>query len=172
MTGDYTVTQNGNTYLLSTSAPYALVNANGVFLVHWNSGGAAISGYSARTSVVEGVAAGLDGSTYFAGASGTLSTTVPTTGTANYLGMYGFVVNGVDLDGPLSLTADFGAGTLFDTSAGIAVNGTISGADIGGDVIIGGETGTLVGGFYVDGLTNLVAGAVVGPNMAGIFKAH
>ncbi len=75
-------------------------------------------------------------------------------------------MNCVDSHGPLALTADFAAGTLTDTTACIDVNGTITGGSrINGTVTIGGEIGTLTGGFYA-------RVTVTGANMAGIIVAN
>ena len=184
---DYSVTQDGVTHVLPNSAPRQTQTSTNfasdfTSLRVWASdragttGFANLSGFAAavgeQSTGAGAIAAGLDNGTYFAGASGPLSSTVPVTGTANYTGVYGFVVNGIDQLGDIALTADFDAGTLVDTSAGIDVNGTISGATIGGTVTVNGETGTLKGGIYNGFATTSVGGAAVGPNMAGIFIAR
>ncbi len=166
---DYTVIHGGVTHALLASDPRSIVN-DGVTVWNWTGAGGGVKGYGRSTNIGTAVAAGYDGSTYFAGISGPLSSRIASSGTASYTGGYGFVVNGVDSHGPLALTADFAAGTLTDTTAGIDVNGSITGGSrINGTVTIGGEIGTLTGGFYAH---VTVAGAVVGANMAGIIVAN
>ena len=167
---DYTVTQDGVTHTLSATATRSLVTHNGVTLFQWASGGAAASGFARSPGDDAVVAGGLNNGTYFAGTSGTLSTTVPTLGSANYTGAYAFVVNGIDQHGPLALTANFDTGSIVDTSAGIEVLATITEANINGTVTIGGETGILKGGFY--GVGSDLAGAARGNNMAGILSTR
>ncbi len=176
-TFDYTVSQNGVDHTLSASVTRGAKIYNGVSFWIWASGGAAPSG--SATGFVAPVdyylAAGLDGSTYFAGISGPTNFTPPVSGTAALTGAYAFVVNGVDLNGPLTLAANFGSGVVFDTSTGIAVNATISGSSIAGTVDIAGETGTLEGGFFTNaGSPNGydLVGVALGANMAGFISVH
>ncbi len=169
-TGDYTVTQNGATHTLSASALRAGISHNGVSLWQWASSGATPSGFARSTGDDASLAAGLDNGTYFAGISGTLSTRVAIGGSANYSGAYAFVVNGIDQHGPIALTANFDTGSIVDTTTGIEVLATITGANINGTVSLGGETGTLKGGFY--GVGSDLAGAAIGANMAGIISVR
>ena len=92
-------------------------------------------------------------------------------------GLYAFVVNGADASGSLALTADFGNGTITDTTAGITVNGNIWGAGVTGTVDIGGETSALKAGFYTKPLSAtyphsyVLDGVALGANMAGVIRA-
>jgi len=168
---EYTVTQGGATHVLSYTAANTPVEGN--TMSYWASTGSGISGFATGNTLAgnTSLAAGLDNGTYFAGISGTLTGVVLTSGVATYAGRYGFVVNGVDQHGPLALMANFATGIIADTTPGITVNGTISGANIGGDVTINGETGTIKGGFY--GFTGgYLAAVAVGPNMAGVMTAQ
>lgn len=172
LAGDYTVTQDGATYTFLAADTPATVSAFGTILKKWSGAGGGPTGYAAVPGTGTVIAAGLENGTYFAGASGTLAT--PQTGTARYAGLYGVVVNGSATQGNLNLTADFGAGTLLDSSPLIDVNGTISGSTITGTVTFGGETGTLAGGVYqgfAAGST-VIAGAAVGANMAAVISAN
>lgn len=168
----YTVTQGGTLYTLSPAGPRSLGTEGSMTFWNWGSSGTLTSGFAFSAGSDYTVAAGLDNDTYFAGVSGTLSGAVPVGSTANLTGGYAFVVNGVDQTGTLAITADFGAGTIVDTSAGIDLNGTISGGNISGTVIVGGETGNLDGGFYIRGAGYRLVGAAVGENMAGILSAQ
>jgi hypothetical protein len=174
-TNDYSVTQDGTTYTLSASAPRVVEVQGSMHFYNWSPSGTITSGFafSSTPPTNYAVAAGLNNGTYFAGVSGTLSGVVPAAGTANLTGGYAFVVNGTDHTGLLAITADFGAGTIVDTSAGIDVNGTISSGNISGSVVVGGESGNLSGGLYDSGLGGyLLVGAAVGTNMAGILSVR
>jgi hypothetical protein len=172
-TASYVVTQDGKTYTLPNSALHAFASQGSMSYYRWLPSGSFTSGFSLLTTQGNHAVAGLEGGTYFAGVSGTLSGVVPTGGTANLTGGYAFVVNGVDQTGPLAITANFGTGVIADTSAGIDVNGTISGGNISGTVLVGGETGNLGGGFYDIGAGGYrLVGAAVGANMAGILAAQ
>ena len=175
----YRVTQDGVDHVLSGPGFTYSTFTNDVSFKTWSSSPTAtISGSGMGTLLTNFVvAAGLDGSTYFAGISGTRNGAYPSSGTGAFLGRYAFVVNGVDYNGPIDLTADFGAGTIVDSSAGIDVNATISGHDVTGSVLIAGETSTLDGGFYHAPSTLAhpkgyeFAGVALGTNMAGVIVA-
>ena len=169
---DYTVTQGGTAHTLSASAPRAVESQGSMTYYNWSPSGTLTSGFAFSNTPNYIVAAGLDNGTYFAGVSGTVSTTLPVGGNASLTGGYAFVVNGADRTGTLTIMADFGAGTIADTSAGIDVNGTISSGNISGTVIVGGETGSLDGGLYLNGAGYRLVGAAVGTNMAGILSAQ
>lgn len=169
---DYTVTQGGAAHTLSASAPRAIENQGSMLFYNWSPSGTLTSGFAFSSNPDYIVAAGLDNGTYFAGVSGTVSAALPVGGTASLTGGYAFVVNGADQTGTLAITADFGAGTIADTSTGIDVNGTISSGNISGTVVIGGETGSLGGGIYQNGAGYRLVGAAVGANMAGILSAQ
>ncbi len=169
---DYTVTLNGATYTLSSSAPRVSSSEGSMAYWNWSTSGTLTSGFAFSSNPDYAVAAGLDSGTYFAGVSGNLSGAIPVGGEAFLSGGYAFVVNGVDQTGTMSITADFGAGTIVDTSAGIDIIGTISGGNISGTVIVAGEAGDLAGGFYIRGVEYRLVGAAVGANMAGIISAQ
>ncbi len=174
----YTVTQNGVDHSLPlTASATTRITHNGIHVTNWASGSGAVSGSAGPSSSVHTYAAGLDNGTYFAGISGFPNATIPTTGTASLTGLYAFVVNGVDQNGPLALTADFGSGTITDTSPGITVNGNFFGAGVTGTVDIGGETSALKAGFFTKPVNVTypngyeLEGVALGNNMAGVIVA-
>ena len=172
---NYTVTQNGVNHVIPTASSTGFAQHGGVTLRIYGTG--SIQGIAASSSGtgIHTLAAGLDSGTYFAGISGTPDYAVPSSSTATYTGLYELVVNGTIKFGSLDLTADFGAGTIDDTTPGITVMGTISGSDVTGSVYYGGETGALKGGFYTNSVTptgQLLDGVVLGSNMAGVISLH
>ena len=170
--GNYTVTQDGTNYTLSSGSPKVDDSEGSMRFWNWSASGTLTSGFSFSSNPDYAVAAGLDNGTYFAGVSGIVSSAIPAGGVSSLTGGYAFVVNGVDHTGPLAITADFGAGTIVDTSAGIDLSGTISGGNISGTVTVAGETGTLAGGLYNFTTGYRLVGAGVGANMAGILSAQ
>ncbi len=171
----YTVTQNGVNHVLPTASSTGLLSHGGVTLRTYTTGATQGTAASFGGTGIHTFAAGLDSGTYFAGISGTPDYAVPSSSTTSLTGIYSFIVNGASKVGSLNLTADFGAGTIDDTSPGITVMGTISGSNVTGSVYIGGETAALKGGFYTNGTTPsgyLLDGVALGSNMAGVISLH
>ena len=172
-----TVAQNGSNHALSVTPGFTHTAYNGLSVTTWPSTTFTTSG-SGIVGSDHVFAAGLDNGTYFAGISGNPTAGVPSGGTASLTGLYAFVVNGADASGPLALTADFGNGTLTDTTAGITVNGRIWGSGVTGTVDIGGETSALKAGFYTTPVSAtyphgyVLDGVALGSNMAGVISLH
>jgi hypothetical protein len=129
----------------------------------------------------------------FAGINGTLSTTVPTTGSATaYTGEFGVIyTNGSTTPlahGAFTTTVNFNAGTLTGTGtdttgtlgslgAQLTVNGNLQGAQFNGTAtftatgLVGSGTNVPVtGGFY--GAGNTVAGIVQNADITGVFYGN
>ncbi|MEE9453325.1 MAG: hypothetical protein V3V13_02940 [Paracoccaceae bacterium] len=105
----------------------------------------------------------------------------PAAGTAAMAGTYQVArITGISLNGnlltgtpvpavsaPITLTADFGAGTLAGSSPFLTVNGTFSGETLGGSVVYRGLNGSLtglvgsdraIGAFHGNNATDIYAG--------------
>jgi len=129
-------------------------------------------------------AVGVGSNSDFYGYAGIVPTTTvsvpPTAGSATWSGTYKLAqITGIELPagglqgytvektGAISLTADFTAGTLIGSGAGLTVNGTFSGSDLSGDASYGGLNGALtgkvgttgaVGAFHGNSGTDIYAG--------------
>lgn len=118
--------------------------------------------------------AGRQNGVYFAGQSG-LGYKPPTTGTGSLGGLYYVVDDSGAVNGSVSFSANFGAGTITGTGGtganALAANGAILGASVTGTVTYKGSTGNWAGTFHNPGTTTLnleLLSAFAGPDFAGV----
>ncbi|MEM8691564.1 MAG: hypothetical protein AAGG57_06725 [Pseudomonadota bacterium] len=117
-------------------------------------------------------------STRFRGVAGILPASdpgaVPTTATATYDAQYDLTYVGNDVDrqsGNIALNADFNAGTVTGNAGGFAVNGTVTGTDLGGTASYRGVQADMrgvigdrrvVGAFAGENANALLVGGLIG----------
>ena len=180
--GDYAIEANSTSYDLGT--PVITVNDdyrfNGAFGNATFTYGAVARGYSKAD--VDAMGGMLSDGTAFSGVTGTAATSLPSTGTATYLGRFSMVYESATpgvlsaTSGGMSLTADFDAMTVVGNpspAAALSVSGAITGSTFAGTASCNystcSATVAMEGGFYG---ANGVAGAFAGTGLAGAFYAE
>ncbi len=169
LAGDYTVTQNGQTYTLNN---FTTPTINGVRLNRLRTGSTGFEtayGFSNPDVTVIG---GMANGTYISGLTGTQTSGLGTARTLNLTGIYGVNSSGNTEFGAISLTANLVASKLTGSSVSVNVDANITGASISGTMSYNGTAGTLRGGFYGNTTAPTVAATVTGTNLAGILVAN
>jgi hypothetical protein len=184
--GNYSVTQNGTTRALG---PF-FGSTTGAFIYTSSPSFRNTIYDTADTLAIVGLDKTAPHAT-FASIGGTLSTTVPTTGTGTYSGYFtmnyfkGGTTNSLyDAAGAFTTNVDFNAGTLTGTGTGgitsagasLTVSGNLQGAEFNGTAnftapdLVGTSTNVPVtGGFYG---ANTVVGIVQNADIAGVFYGN
>ena len=168
--GEYIVVQDGTTHTLETVSN-ATSNGVSIDLLRVGAAGAGTA-YGFSNADVTAVGGQADG-TFITGLSGTQTVGLPTSGTLDLTGRFGFYDGSAQESGEMNLTANFGAGTFAGSGTfGSSVSGTISGTNITGTFNRLGSTGTLNGGFYGSAAAPTMAATITGANLAGILVVN
>jgi hypothetical protein len=185
--GNISVTQNGATRTPGTTG----ISIGGTPFYAFVSSSFGVAYHTADVTAVAGRDSATPNATY-AGISGTLSTTVPTTGFGTYTGDFnmsyhrgGTTNSNWWAHGAFTTYVDFNAGTLAGSGTGatgtgsagsnLTVSGTLQGAQFNGSAYFtapdfAGATGVpMTGGIYG---TNTVAGIIQNANVAGVFYGN